>query len=99
MQLAPIPYRLFINTLALLDAFISPLPAEYGRPFMVYAWKGSGYIPQPKGPSCPVIHREMDEMVTVIEIKTVLRQLGFNRESFLQVIENTRVDRDAATGL
>jgi hypothetical protein len=96
MQLVPIPYRLFISTLALLDAFISPLPAEYGQPFMVYAWKGSGYNPQPKGPSCPVIHREMDEMVTIIEIKTALRQLEFNRESFLQVVESIRVSRDAA---
>ncbi len=100
MRLIPVPYRLFINALALLEAYISPPPAEAGSPFMIYAWKGSGYIPQPHGPSCPVIHRDMDELVTTGEIRSVLRKLEIKPEAFLQTITEMRShfpSGDAAT--
>jgi len=59
---------------------------------MVYAWKGSGYIPQPKGPSCPVIHRDMDEPVSVGEIRSVLRQLQFDEVSFIKTVAGIQPD-------
>jgi len=81
-KLKPLTYRAFCEVIYLLEGCFGP---EVEGQRMIYASRGSGYMPSPSGFRCSFKCRELDEMVTVLEIDAVLNHLKYNAEVWQQV--------------
>jgi len=80
--LRALPYSRFIQVICLMGAYICPEKAD--GEFMIYQNTGTGYYPNPRGPQCAFYSRPKDELVTVLEIESVLRHLSYSTKVFIE---------------
>ena len=65
-----------------MGADIPCFPDTSGSKLMVFAHRGTGYVPSSSGAHYPLIHRVDVDLVSILEMETCLKHLGFKSEAF-----------------
>ncbi len=100
MKPKPLPYRLLINALGSLGAYIPFEPSEPDCEFVIFSSSGSGggYSPKGCGPRCGFITKQDDVLVPAKETEKLLNFLHFKPEIFWEAVNKLSPDPSIAVG-
>lgn len=98
MKIKPLPYRLLINALESLGAYIPFEPKEPDSEFIIFSSCGSGYMPKGCGPRCAFITKPDGTLVPSKEIEKLIMVLHFKTEFFLEMVAKLSPDPTVPLG-